>query len=74
VAYLGGRWILNRVRPTAASNIYWTMLVGLMILGIVMALPVLGGLIEFIVVLLGLGAIALLIWERRQRPAVVASA
>ena len=76
VAYLGGRWILNRVRPAAAGNIYWTMLVGLVILGIVMALPVLGGLIEFVVVLLGLGAIALLVWERRQqRPAaVVASA
>jgi len=75
VAYLGGRWILERVRPTAAGNIYWTMLVGLVILGIVMALPVLGGLIEFVVVLLGLGAIALLIWERRQqRPAAVTAA
>jgi cytoskeletal protein CcmA (bactofilin family) len=75
VAYIGGRWILNRVRPEAAGNIYWTLLVGLVVLGILMALPVLGGLIEFFVVILGLGAIALLIWERRQpTAATVASA
>ncbi len=74
VAYLGGRWVLNRVRPEAASNIYWSLLVGLVILGIIFALPVLGGLLEFAVVLLGLGAIALLVWERRQQAPAAASA
>jgi cytoskeletal protein CcmA (bactofilin family) len=69
VAYLGGRWILQRVRPESAENIYGIMLVGLVALGILLALPVLGGLIEFVVVLTGLGAIALLFWESRQRPA-----
>jgi hypothetical protein len=73
VAYLGGRWILNRFRPEAAGNIYWALLVGLVILGILMALPVLGGLLEFVVVLLGLGAIVLLVWERRQQATALAT-
>jgi hypothetical protein len=65
VAYLGGRWILQRTRPTANEKPYWPMLLGLVILGILIALPVIGGLIEFFVVLFGLGAIALYVWGLR---------
>jgi cytoskeletal protein CcmA (bactofilin family) len=69
VAYLGGRWILQRARPAAAEKIYWPLVLGLVILGLIIAIPFLGGLIQFIIILFGLGAIALLLLGRRPAPA-----
>jgi hypothetical protein len=68
VAYLGGRWILQRARPASSEKIYWPLVVGLLILGLVFAIPFLGGLIQFLVVLAGLGAIALLLFDRKPQP------
>ncbi|HEX9116431.1 MAG TPA: polymer-forming cytoskeletal protein [Anaerolineae bacterium] len=65
VAYLGGRWLLGRVRPEWNANIYAPVLIGLLILGLLFAVPVLGGLLQFLVVLAGLGAIALTIFGGR---------
>ena len=71
IAFLGGRWILQRTRPASADNIYWALLVGLVVLGILMSVPVLGGLLSFLVILAGLGALVLLFLDRRAQPAIV---
>jgi hypothetical protein len=77
VAYVGGRWIVSRIRPEWNSRIYGPLLVGLLVLGLLFALPVAGGLLQFLVVLTGLGAIALALLRRRpasQSPVEVATA
>jgi hypothetical protein len=76
VAYLGGRWIVGRIRPEwnspaardASSKLYAPLLIGLFILGVLFAVPVLGGLLQFLVVLAGLGAIALVVFQGRPTP------
>jgi hypothetical protein len=56
-AYLAGHWILNRVRPEWNQKIYWPLLLGLVIFALLFAIPVAGGLLQFLVVLAVLGAI-----------------
>lgn len=76
VAYLGGRWILSRIRPEWNNKIYAPVLIGLFILGLLFAVPVAGGLLQFLAILAGLGAIALVIFRGRpapQAPAEVAA-
>ncbi len=68
VAYLGGRWILGRIRPEWNSKLYAPVLLGLLILGLLFALPVAGGLLQFLVILAGLGAIILTIFRARPAP------
>lgn len=68
VAYLGGRWLVGRVRPEWNHKLYAPLLIGLFILGLLFAVPVAGGLLQFLVVLAGLGAIALVIFQRRPAP------
>lgn len=68
VSYLGGRWILNRIRPGWNSKIYAPVLIGLFILGLVLAVPVAGGLLQFLVVIAGLGAIGLQLLPGRPAP------
>jgi hypothetical protein len=76
VAYLGGRWIVGRIRlewnspaaRAASSKLYAPLLIGLFILGVLIAVPVAGGLLQFLGVLAGLGAIALVLFERRPAP------
>jgi len=73
VAYLGGRAILNRLQPEWAQNVIWPLLLGLVILAILFAVPIFGGITEFVVMIFGLGAIFLLLRERLSpaAPAVV---
>ncbi|MEW5870351.1 MAG: hypothetical protein AB1894_13840 [Chloroflexota bacterium] len=73
VAYLGGRWILNRFNPALVEKPYWAVLLGVFILAVLTAIPFLGGLVRFLVVLTGVGAVAILLWER-FRPAPAAPA
>ena len=68
VAYLGGRWILSRIRPEWNSKIYAPLLIGLLILGLLFAVPVAGGILQFLTILAGLGAIALAVFQGRQAP------
>lgn len=57
VALAIGRWIFGRFgRPN--TSLYVDLLVGLLILWVLMPIPFLGGLIGFIALLLGLGALA----------------
>lgn len=72
VAYLGGRWILSRIRPEWNSKLIAPVLIGLFILGLLFAVPVAGGVLQFLVILAGLGAIALVIFGRRPAPAAPA--
>ena len=44
------------------------VLIGLFILGLLFAVPVLGGVLQFVVVLLGLGAIVLAVFQSRPAP------
>lgn len=67
VAYLGGRWFFRKVRPEAAEKVFWPVMVGALVLGLLMAVPVLGGMIEFVAVIAGLGAIILLVWESLKK-------
>ncbi|MCS7040406.1 MAG: polymer-forming cytoskeletal protein, partial [Caldilineales bacterium] len=73
VAYVGGRWLVGRIRPEWNRTLYAPLLIGLFILGLLIAVPVAGGLFQFLVVLAGLGAIALTLVGRRapQAPAAV---
>lgn len=68
VAYLGGRLILGSVRPEWSGRIYGPLLVGLLILGLLIAVPVAGGWLEFLAVLAGLGAIILVLLQGRSAP------
>jgi cytoskeletal protein CcmA (bactofilin family) len=67
VAFLGGRWFFQRVRPETAEKVIWPALLGALVLGLLMVVPVLGGLLEFVVVVAGLGALILLVWERSKK-------
>ena len=71
VSYLGGKLILSRLKPEWAVRPYLPFILGLIILVILAAIPYLGGVITFVVVLLGLGALWLLgmQWLRERRPA-----
>ncbi len=74
VAYLGGRWLLNQIRPEWNANIYAPVLIGLLILGLLFAVPVLGGVLQFLTILAGLGAIVLVAFPGRPAPQVAAEA
>jgi hypothetical protein len=64
VAYLGGRYLLNRFRPEWAEKAVWPLLLGLVVLAGLFAIPFLGGLAEFFVMIFGLGAVFLIVRER----------
>jgi hypothetical protein len=57
VSTLGGRLILARVRPELAENKYWPLVIGVVIFAILAALPLVGWLVNLLVVLFGLGAL-----------------
>lgn len=72
VAYVGGRWLVGRIRPEWNRTLYAPLLIGLFILGLLIAVPVAGGLLQFLVVLAGLGAVVLVLFRRRTPPAPAA--
>jgi cytoskeletal protein CcmA (bactofilin family) len=75
-----GKWILASAKSPAAGNRFWPMVLGVVITVIVIALlsfPLipgfLGGLLNFVVILFGLGALWLWVMDLlRKRPAVTA--
>jgi len=73
VSFLGGRLILARLKPDWADGRIWPLVVGVVLFVIITAIPVLGWLVNLVVVLLGLGALWLLGRDiYRQRRAVPA--
>lgn len=73
ISFLVGRWVLQRFQPSLAEGRVLPFVLGLVLFVIVTAIPLLGDLIGFVAVLLGLGALWL--WLRPGRPhtAVVTS-
>lgn len=67
VSYLGGRLILTRVRPDWEDSRFWPLIVGLVIFVILAAIPYVGWVINFLVILFGLGALVLLIIKLIRR-------
>jgi len=77
VSYWAGRALLKRFKPELADNIYWSVLLGVVILAIVAAIPLLGWLTKVVVSFFGLGALFLVLremWRNRKSAAVVAPA
>lgn len=68
VSFLGGQWFLRSVQRNWLSNRILTLAIGLLIFVFLSAIPLLGGLIYLIVILLGLGA--LWIWLRNRSPSL----
>lgn len=57
VAYLLGRLILARLKPDAAGSPFWPVVLGLFLVVLLVSIPVVGWLINLLVVLFGLGAL-----------------
>ena len=68
VAYLGGLWLVSRIRPEWSRRVSAPMLIGLFILGLLSAVPIAGGILQFVVVVAGLGAIILAVFLGRPAP------
>ena len=64
-----GRLILGQIAAPWAEGPYPELLLGVLIVVILTALPVVGGLLSAIVVLFGLGALVLSLWQLRPPPA-----
>ncbi len=60
VSFLGGRLLLGLLKRDWAEGRIWPLVVGVVLFVILTAIPFLGGLINLVVVLLGLGALWLL--------------
>ena len=72
VAWLGGKWILGRFNPTLAEHKVWPLLLGVVIVGLLVKLPLVGWLIGFLIMFFGLGALWLWGRERMKKPEAVA--
>ncbi len=71
VSYWVGQKVLTQVKPELAQNKYWVVCVGIAVLFILGAIPILGGLIKFLAAFFGLGALFLLgrtWWQNRRSP------
>lgn len=60
VGFLVGRLLLARFRPDLGENPYWPLVLGVVIFAILWSIPILGTVVNVVVVLLGLGALWLL--------------
>jgi hypothetical protein len=66
IAYIGGRWILSKFHLASEPHLMWSLLLGLLISGLVFAIPVAGWVIQLFVIFIGLGAILISVWESRK--------
>lgn len=62
VAWLGGKWLINRVRPELSEHKVWPLLIGVVLLALLVALPFVGWIFGLLSMFLGLGALWL--WGR----------
>jgi cytoskeletal protein CcmA (bactofilin family) len=65
VGFLGGKWILGKINSLQNPQYFNSAIVGLVVLIILTAIPVLGGLVNLLIALLGLGALWL--WATKSR-------
>ncbi|GAB4501808.1 MAG: hypothetical protein Fur0035_13520 [Anaerolineales bacterium] len=57
VSQLGGKLLLERIRPEWASHRVWPLAVGALLFSLIAALPLIGGLLGLLTLLAGLGAL-----------------
>ncbi|MBT3320945.1 MAG: polymer-forming cytoskeletal protein [Anaerolineae bacterium] len=60
VSVLGGNLILARTKPEWVNHKVYPLLVGVILLSLIISIPLVGWLIKFVVILLGLGALWIL--------------
>ncbi len=66
ISNLGGHWLLKHIQVAQAAKRYTPFIVGLIILVLLTAIPLVGGILSLIIVLLGLGALCK--WGLSQLP------
>ncbi len=63
-----GRWALQRFTSGGAAGLALPLVAGLVALALLRLVPYLGGLVAFLVLLLGWGAVLLWLWRRFRQP------
>lgn len=68
-AYVVGHWILMKLAPSskASESPFWGMALGVLIYSILRVIPVLGWLLAFVAIVMGMGAMWLT-YQNRRRP------
>lgn len=64
VGWQGGKWIMGRFNPSLAEHKVWPLVLGVVIVAILAALPLIGWLLNLLVIFFGLGALWL--WGRER--------
>ena len=64
-----GRFILRRIAPSGSARPLEALLAGAFVVALLMAIPVVGGIVSFVIGLLGLGAVTLLLRRLRREAA-----
>lgn len=64
VSFLGGSWLVEKITPHQSPKAFSSSMVGLVVLVILTAIPLLGGLLDLFIALLGLGALWL--WGKKS--------
>ena len=67
VAYIIGRWLLEKMHSPVADGRFWPLALGAILLAVLDAIPFLGWIIAFVVALVGLGAVWYA-WRQRKIP------
>jgi cytoskeletal protein CcmA (bactofilin family) len=63
IGFLSGKWLMQRLRPNKSTGRIMSLFAGLVVFVLLSAIPILGGIFELIITLMGLGAI----WLWRER-------
>lgn len=67
VGYLGGRMLLARFKPELSEGVIWPALVGVVLVGVLTIIPAVGGILNLLVMVAGLGALWLFWREGRAK-------
>ena len=62
VGYLVGKMVLDRLNPSLAENPMWVLIVGIVLVVILISIPFLGPLVNFVIAIVGLG-VFFLMWQ-----------
>jgi hypothetical protein len=72
VAYMAGRWIMEKLNPQYQGTPFLPMLIGIVVYVLLSAIPFIGWIFSFVATLIGLGAMWMLFRNHTQRPASIA--
>lgn len=68
VGYVGGKLLVVRIRPDLVEQPWWALLVGLILIVLFLAIPILGNILNVLTVVAGFGALWLTVREMRLHP------